>query len=183
MLKLFFGLIFVFFEFRIGGLDVLLNPVGYILVIAGLCQYPDTVYFKKAKPFSVILVLASCAEFFVFGLQRKSDSFVGAVYGLISVLFLLALILFIDKGVAEIEWKTEKQLNADKLMKVFKYQATLTVAGSAAIFVISEIWIHIILTVSAMISHIFYLYYIYKTHKLLQCGAAEDKNEEETHQI
>lgn len=178
MLKIFIGYLFVFFHFRINGFDVLLNPVGYILIFLGLCAYPDILNFKKAKPWAGIMAIISCAEIFV-GLSGLG-TVINIVSGLISVLISMVLIYFIDKGIAEMEQKTQKQLNSDKLMTTWKFQAVLTVASTVLTATLNEFWVYTTVAISAMVAHIVFLYYIYKAHKILK---EEDHIEEETTEI
>lgn len=165
MFKIFIGFLFVFFHFKINGFDVLLNPVGYALVFMGLCEFSGIKNFNRAKPLAITMVLVSCAEIFI-GMSGLGIA-VNIVSGMISVLILLALIYFIDKGIAEFEQKTGKQLNSDKLMSTWKFQAVLSIASSILFVVLNEIWVNIIVTVSAMVSHIVFLYYINKARKLI----------------
>lgn len=176
MLKIFIGYLFVFLHFKINGFDVLLNPVGYALIFWGLCAYPDILNFKKAKLWAGIMAVISCAEI-VIGLSGISDIIVISS-GLVSVLISLVLIYFIDKGIAEMEQKTETDLNSGKLMTTWKFQAVLTVASSVLSVALNEIWVNIIVSVSAMVAHIVFLYYIYKAYKLLKNNGIEQETPE-----
>lgn len=178
MFKIFVGYLFVFLHLRINGFDLLLNPVGYVLICLGLCAYPDIMNFKKAKPWAIIMMLVSSAEIFM-GLSGLGVA-VNIVLGMISVLISLVLMYLIDKGVAETEEKTGKQLNSDKLLSTWKFQAVLSIASSVLSVVLNEIWVNIIVSVAALVSHIVFLYYIYKAHKILK---EEDPIEEETPEI
>lgn len=61
--KVFWGYFLILLDFRVNGLDILPDFVGYFLIIAGLAGLSaESVWFGKAKPFAWISLLLSLSR-------------------------------------------------------------------------------------------------------------------------
>jgi hypothetical protein len=63
--KVFWGYFLILLDFRVNGLDILPDFVGYFLIIAGLAGLSaESVWFGKAKPFAWISLLLSLSDIY-----------------------------------------------------------------------------------------------------------------------
>jgi len=89
--KLFWGFIFLF-DFRIGGLDVLPDFVGYILFYQGLSILEErNKYFGKAKGFAFPLIFISILD--VYQITEPMNGVDGDAFGLFGVIVGLGLLI------------------------------------------------------------------------------------------
>lgn len=104
--KLFWGFIFLF-DFRISGLDILPDIVGYILFYQGLSILEErNEYFSRAKRFAFPMIFISIIDIYqvtvpINELGSTSVGLFGVLFGLISVIINLLMVYNICLGIAK----------------------------------------------------------------------------------
>lgn len=92
--KLFWGFLFVFIEIHFVFIDILPDPIGYILIYTGLgiivSKYP-TIHVEKARGFALALIFFSVPSIFIA--QNEINEQVFTVWSTYS--FLLEIVQFI----------------------------------------------------------------------------------------
>lgn len=170
MLNIFVGYLFVFFYIKINGFDLLADFVGYALIYMGLCKLSvNTVNFEKAKPWTIgmsIVSFISCLGG-LFGLDFGNPLF--TILNLITTFISVYIMYLIDTGIREIEQNTNMDLNSEKLLLIWKVQATLSIGCTILSLIPGNIIVVIAacLTVAAFIANIVFLVYLYRVKKVL----------------
>lgn len=109
--KLFWGLLLVLLDFTINGFDILVDLVGYILVVVGLGELASrNRNFQRARPFGIVLLALSVLDLFT---QRPSGREADVDVGLfgsaaLAVIFSVGLLIvnlllvyYICSGIAD----------------------------------------------------------------------------------
>ena len=133
MLKIFIGLIFIFFSLKIQNFDLSVDFAGYILIYLGLKEYPDIVAFRKAKPITIVMLAISLAVTILSIFVTEGNealSFILIPMAIVTSVSVILMSLFIAKGITELEQKTGLNLNSRKLMSVWKKHTVLMVLGT-----------------------------------------------------
>lgn len=119
MKRLFWGFIFIFFDFflQIGDISIGVLPdfVGYFLIVSGLRRLPDDNYeFQKIRPIALIAAVLSTVIYFVdfFGISAKLG-FIATCLEFCFTALTLYICYTIIFGIRELE----KQHNVDLLAK------------------------------------------------------------------
>lgn len=102
--KFFWGFLFIMFDFRIQGFDIMPNVIGFILFALGfnaLASHSN--YFAKGKIFNLIMIFIS-----LFTIYQKPNpnegvnwSPLGAVTGLVSLVLLLVVVYHLLMGIKD----------------------------------------------------------------------------------
>ena len=138
MTYIFAGWLLVLIHFRINGFDILPDFIGYGLIFAGVDRLSArSNYFHKARIFALLMCAVSFGELLhLETVVTEHESLFMAVLMAVSALLMLVplyLMYLITKGVAELEWDMGVHLGADKLMLVWKINATVTLLLSVMI--------------------------------------------------
>ena len=121
--KVFWGLLLVFFDIKIQGFDILLDPLGFLIVIVGLAQLaPRNQRFSRASTAAVVLLVLSILEALFLSeslVQYVLGNYIGGFF--IFVISTSANLLFLyylcrgieelsqEKGLYELAKKTRKR--------------------------------------------------------------------------
>ncbi|UFJ40184.1 hypothetical protein LOK74_19425 [Brevibacillus humidisoli] len=106
--KVFWGLLLVFFDFRIEGFDVLPDVAGFIVVYLGFSQLSaHHSSFHKAKIASLPLLVLSILDLFSFRFQfeiglsipNESGDAIGLIVGLAAAALYLYMVYHLCKGI------------------------------------------------------------------------------------
>lgn len=109
-LKLFWGFLIVLIDIRINGFDLLIDLVGYLLVVIGLGELARrNPMFGRARPFAFVLMMLSVFEFFTVQRIDETTPDVGlfgstalaVVFSIALLVINLLLVFYICRGIAE----------------------------------------------------------------------------------
>ncbi|MBR3705315.1 MAG: hypothetical protein IKM11_07510 [Oscillospiraceae bacterium] len=173
MNKIFWGLIFLLFDFNIKEISILPAFVGYLLICFGMkeynAQYEAVAAYTKARPW----VIAAAVWSAIFWLPLLRPGYLSVI----GTALLLAVTYFIVHGVEQMEPLHERDLGSARLRKAWyitlvclvvsylaNILATTLAAGLAGIAMI--VW---------LVAAIIYLVAFYRCKKAL-----EDKNAQES---
>ena len=166
MNKIFWGLIFLFFDFKINGVTLLPAFVGYLLIYFGMKEYnakhEAVEAYIKARPWTIAAAVWSA----IFWLPLLNPSYLSVV----GTALQLAVTYFIMRGVEQMEPLHARDLGAARLRTAWYIAlvclivtylatilATMLAAGLAVIAMI--IW---------FVAAIIYLVAFYRCKKALQ---------------
>lgn len=158
MNKIFWGLLFLFFDFNINEISILPAFVGYILIYLGMKEYEETPAFAKARPW----VIASIVWAAIFWLPLLNPGYLSVI----GTALQLVVTYFIVLGVEQLEQARELDLNASRLRTawyitlvclIVTYLAGILAAGLAVIAMI--VW---------FVAAIIYLVAFYRCKKALE---------------
>lgn len=119
MNKIFWGLLFLLIDIKIGSFSITPSFIGCILIAVGMKEVEDSAVFRKARPLAVVFGVWSA----VFWLIRVNHWAVG----LIGNVLLLAITYQIMSGVKELETVRRKDLMAGTLRKAWYVEAVCAV--------------------------------------------------------
>lgn len=160
--KIFAGLIFVFFHFRINGFDLLPDFVGYLLIWLGMRSVTESEIWKNSQS-----ALAACiVEGAVLALSLTGASLTGAagtVLGLALTVLQLVVTYIIVRGVEEAEKTAGADLRAGELRKSWYFTMICTAASYVCGLIQSEA--AVIPMILAFMGIVCYIVYYYKAWK------------------
>jgi hypothetical protein len=108
--KLFWGFLIVFVDIRINGFDLLIDLVGYVLVVLGLGELARrNQNFNRARPYATVLLVLSALDLFTrtpTGNSRLDDGLFGspglAIAFAVALAFVnLMLVYLVCRGIGE----------------------------------------------------------------------------------
>jgi len=104
--KLFWGFLIVFIDIRINGFDLLIDLVGYVLVVLGLAELAKrNPNFGRARVYATVLLALSALDLFTRSSGSRivlfGSSGLTAVFFILLLLVNLMLIYLVCKGIAE----------------------------------------------------------------------------------
>lgn len=169
MLSIFIGYIFVFFHIKINNVDILANFIGYLLIFWGLTRLEEnSPNLKKAKPFAIILAVISFIGAMAGMIGYYNDFIPLLVLNVISVALSVYLLLLVDTGILELEQNLGIEMESASLLKIWRFQATFTVASTAFSLVPTDMFaiLTAVLALAAIVANIIFLY------RLLNSAAA-----------
>lgn len=112
MNKIFWGLLFLFFDFNINEISILPAFVGYLLICFGMkeCnrEYEAIPAYVKAQPWVIVAIVWSA----VFWLPLLNP---GYFLGVVGMVLRLVVTYFIMQGVEQLEHTQETDLNSARL--------------------------------------------------------------------
>lgn len=110
---LFWGFLLSFLDFRINGLDLLPDFVGYIIISAGLGTLSQwNIQFGKAKFYSLLLIFLSLPDLIVSLNQNMAIPYF--ILALIVTIFSVLLIWLVCQGIIEMAIVADKPGLADQ---------------------------------------------------------------------
>ncbi len=108
--KIFWGYLFTVINFRISGIDILPNIIGYIIILLGLKVLTnENEYFKKALNYNYGMIIISIPEIYkapskgvVLGIERPGlMNIILGIVGLIIVIYFMYNIFMGIKGLCK----------------------------------------------------------------------------------
>lgn len=122
MKKIFWGFIFIFFDFNITIYSTVIGLIpeflGYIFIIQGLSQLSfESNYFEKARPFGIVLEVYYII-YYILNLIGLAEYLVNVnlAFSLILMAVRLSLFIYIILGIRDIESNYKCNLNSTSLM-------------------------------------------------------------------
>ncbi|MED4015070.1 hypothetical protein [Sutcliffiella cohnii] len=124
--KLFWGFLFVFIEIHFVFIDILPDPIGYILIYTGLgiivSKYP-TIHVEKARGFALALIFFSVPTIFIAQNEIKKQVFTfWSTYSFLLEIVQFILIFYTFQVMLELAKKLESDLlyrGTSNLLKVY----------------------------------------------------------------
>jgi hypothetical protein len=137
--KILIGVIFITFNFRISGVSILPDFIGYILIFSGLSGVTHlSPKFEKAKSLAFLLIFLSIPSVYEVSVEFdrvSSFSEIGAWYVILLILSLITSILFLMLaynlyiGLHEIATSKQMHYLADKSRLAWKFIIIQTIAS------------------------------------------------------
>lgn len=130
--KLFWGFLFIMFDFRLQGIDVFPDIIGYILFVTAFrVLIEHSSYFVQARTYSIVMIFISIATIYerpVDGSGVHIDP-VGVVIGLVSLAFALAVGYFLFKGIQDMAAKRQQLDLEQEASQKWTYFLVIHLAG------------------------------------------------------
>lgn len=160
MNKIFWGLLFLFFNFNINNVDILPNFVGYLLIAFGMSEVKESKALASTQP------LASGAAFYaiatwIMDLLGASLGWISALLGMISLALQLLVTYRIVMGVKELEPIHECDLGSGALNKAWQIMALGSVLGYL-LFLLAPVAAAAAIIV-AFLAAVYYIYRFYQS--------------------
>ncbi|TFB13377.1 hypothetical protein E3U55_16175 [Filobacillus milosensis] len=177
ILQMFWGLMIVFFDFRFNSFDILMDPLGYIILAVGLGHFATL--YKPAKTgqiISIILIVMSIPEVFIdTNVQPFMLGFWHFYFLAVSILSIVLtyfiFLLLID--LADAYNNQELKVRSEKTMKAYLIiMIAVMFFSTFSINFRSLVALFIILAIVGFIAHIVFLVLLFKFRNL------EDNNDE-----
>lgn len=158
MNKIFWGLLFLFFDFKINEISILPAFVGYILIYLGMKEHEETPAFVKARPWVIVSIIWAA----IFWLPLLNPGYLSVI----GTALQLVVTYFIVLGVEQLERTREIDLNSSRLRTAWyitlvcliaAYLASILAAGLAVVAMI--VW---------FVAAIIYLVAFYRCKKTLE---------------
>lgn len=135
--KLYFGFIFIMLSFRIQGIDIFPDIIGYILFAYGLsCLSTYSYYFDKASKYnypaillSIFLIYQKPAPIEGSGLKLGSLGVLGLILAATIIILNLLIVYNIFLGIKDMSDTREKSDISIEAMEKWNYYKYLTIAG------------------------------------------------------
>lgn len=141
MKKIFWGLLFIFFNYSINisnmSLGLIPDFIGYLLMLSGTKELiSESEYFSKVRPVLIGMTILSLI-FYVFDLfgMGMTNSGLVLLINIIAVAGSLYSSYMITCGVVDMEKSQHLELAADKLMYKWKVKAMFLILGYLVIFI------------------------------------------------
>ncbi|GGM40784.1 hypothetical protein GCM10011351_28740 [Paraliobacillus quinghaiensis] len=174
--KMFWGFLFVLLEIHIIVVDILPDPIGYILIILGLAWFRESYNeAKKAHQFAIVLTVLSIPSVFIsqqavnqigtFGSASGTYGFIMQALNLILVFMVFQLLL----KVADQAGENELVRGTTILFKM--YMTVMILALILPIFTVGVVnpvftSLVVVITLLALVLEIVYLVWLRKFSKL-----------------
>lgn len=93
--KLFWGFLLVLLDFRINGFDILIDFLGYALILAGLSELATrNEHFARARPFAIVLLALSVLDVWQEPPTSSGTNVDVGLFGSIGLAILFSLAVF-----------------------------------------------------------------------------------------
>lgn len=165
MKLIFWGLIFLFFDFNLnfGASSISLLPafVGYALIRTGMGRVTECERYGKARSWMLAGIAYSAVVWVLNLLGMPAGSALGFVLGVAGGVFLLVATWQIAKGVAELEGVCRYDLYAKPLMTAW----TVLLIWVILVRVTAWLGIELLAMIALLASFVFMIYYIVRFHK------------------
>jgi len=132
MNKIFWGLIFLFFNINIGSISILPAFVGYILIFMGMKDYPQVERFAKARPWAIAGAVLSAVTWLPIVNLQGIPMLLGTSFQLITTYWLAV-------GMMEVEGLYGIELSAIKLSKAWNVMAVGLIASIILAFLLETL--------------------------------------------
>lgn len=138
----YWGLLFVMVDFRLNGLDILPDIVGYVLFAIGLNALADrNFHFSKAKLYNIVMIILSV--FSIYEEQQQNTGGInilfnpfGLVIGIASLVFMLLVFYHLFMGIKELADEAGESSIAEEAQQRWKQFVYFQIAVYAAILLI-----------------------------------------------
>ena len=158
MNKIFWGLLFLFFDININEISILPAFVGYILIYLGMKEYEETPAFAKARPW----VIASIVWAVIFWLPLLNPGYLSVIGTALQLL----VTYFILQGVEQIEGMQQINLNSSRLRKA--WYVTLVCLIAAYLMGLMTAGLAVVAMIAGFIAAIVYIVAFYQCKKTLE---------------
>jgi len=163
--KFYWGFLFIMIDFRLNGIDILPDIIGYALFVAGLGWLREkNYYFDRARIFHIIMLILSIFSIYEKPSQNmESISFnpLGTLLGVLSLIFSLLAMHHFLWGVKQFAEETNVPDISDEAQLRWKQYLYLQLASFAAfllillpplafVYIIALLVVSVILTVKFM---------------------------------
>lgn len=172
MKKIFWGMIFVFFNFTLTfnqfKLGLIPDFIGYLLMLSGTLEiFSESDRFTKVKPVLIIMAVLSTLFYIndCFGLVNITDQTIILLMNGILVIGNLYCTYMITCGVKDVEINHQVDLAADQLMYRWKVKAMFTILTYLILFIPMLSFISLLVSV---IFAILYLVAFKRTQRLYE---------------
>jgi hypothetical protein len=177
ILWMFAGTLFLFFNFRVMGFNIIPNFIGYILIFVGLRRMEhNSRLLRKAKYFALIGLVLSLPGIYTIEYPLGQAPLWLMAYSLmmspLSLIANLLLLYYLLYGIADLARQASKDNIAQRSRSVFIVKAFSSLMGSA--IAMSGILIPAVAAVLAIpvivvafIIEIIYLFFLWRAHKAL----------------
>ncbi|RJE83867.1 hypothetical protein D3P07_23940 [Paenibacillus sp. 1011MAR3C5] len=130
--KFFWGFLFIMFDFRIQGVDILPDIIGFILFAVGfqaLAQHSD--HFTKGKIFNLVLVFLSI--FTIYEQPNQGGGVhinpIGIIVGLVSLVLLLLTVYHVLMGIKDMASRLSRSEIMEEAEKKWTYFLVFQIAS------------------------------------------------------
>ena len=162
MNKIFWGLLFLFFNININQVSILPSFVGYLLIYFGMKEYNteqgEVPAFSTAKPW----VIAATVWSALFWLPLLNPGYLNVI----GTALQLAVTYLIMQGVEQIEPVREIDLNSARLRKA--WYVTLVCLIAAWFLGLMEAGLAVVAIIAGLIAAIVYIVAFYQCKKALE---------------
>ena len=180
MFQIFLGYLLIFFSFKVGGIDLSPNFVGYFLIFLGLSNNLNKSYkFSFAKPLSLVLSIFSLIGLVapivnkIFNLTLlDSNSILSKVIFMIFDLAVVVLTYLILAGYRDIEKNEKVNMKMFPAFILFIINSVVLIALNVLVFFISISLVENISMVLIMVNSItnfvfaIYMYLMYRNYNI-----------------
>ncbi len=111
--KFFWGFLFILFDFRIQGVDVAPDVIGYILFMVGFKALAEhSVHFVKAKPYNIAMMIVSILSIYEQPAPTQVSGIhvdpLGLVIGFVSFVLILLVVYHLFMGIQDMASKQQR---------------------------------------------------------------------------
>lgn len=170
MKKIFFGLLFIFFNYAINvnnmSLGLIPDFIGYLLMLSGTKELiSESEYFSKVRPALIGMTILSLIiyVFDLFSMGVTTSAGLVILINIIAVAGSLYSSYMITCGVVDMEKSQHLEFAADKLMYKWKVKAMFMILGYLVIF------IPIASLICMLVSSIFGIIYLFDFYHSKNC--------------
>ncbi|MFF2889588.1 hypothetical protein [Paenibacillus sp. NPDC057967] len=122
--KFFWGFLFIMFDFRIQGIDIMPDIIGYILFTMGFLAFAaHSDHFTKGKTYNMIMVVLSV--FSIYERPNQGESFyfnpLGIIVGLVSIILLLLIVYHLLMGIKDMATRQNQPGITEEANKKWTY--------------------------------------------------------------
>ena len=163
MNKIFWGLLFLFFDFNINGISILPAFVGYLLIYFGMkeCnrEYDAISAYAKARPWAIVATVWSA----VFWLPLLD---LGYILSAVGMVLRLVVTYFIVEGVEQLEHTQGTNMNSARLRTA--WYVTLVCSIVIYLMGIALSGLAVVAMIVWAVAAVVYLVAFYKSKKALE---------------
>lgn len=167
MKHIFWGLVFIFFHFRIIGIDLLPDFLGYLFVSFGLYSLAvKSVHFKRSLLCSAALFLMQLVHLLTF-IGIRFHLLVYLILDFSSVFASLMMLYFIVMGLKDLAAQKLLKMNTQIFMNIWFVQAISQTIGFLLSFTFSDL-AYMLSAYAAMVTmaaNVLFLFYFYRAKK------------------
>ncbi|RJX40264.1 hypothetical protein D3P09_12980 [Paenibacillus pinisoli] len=122
--KFFWGFLFIMFDFRIQGFDIMPDIIGYILFTLGLLALSEyNHHFAQGKTYSMIMAVLSIFSIYERPAQGGGVhiNFMGTIVALVSIVLLLMIVYHLLMGIKEMAARQQQPGIVEEAEKKWTY--------------------------------------------------------------
>ena len=140
--KFYWGFLFIMVDFRLNGIDLLPDIVGFILFAVGFgLLAAESDYFNQARKLNMVMIILSIFSIYEApaqdgGIHIAPDWPLGLIIGICSLVFTLLVVYNLFMGVRELAERAGRHELAAEAEQRWKQFLILQVAGAGAFLII-----------------------------------------------